>query len=63
MTQLEYRTTIIDGIKTVSQNDDNISVVRDMLDKCFVNFPYGDYNGILEQLSSNNFTLWRCVHT
>ncbi len=59
MTQLEYRTTIIDGIKTVSQNDDNISVVRDMLDKCFVNFPYGDYNGILEQLSSNNFTLWR----
>lgn len=59
MTQLEYRATIINNLNLANQKNDNISVVRDMLDKCFVNFPYGDYNGILEQLASNSFTLWR----
>lgn len=63
MTVLEYRNSIASAIGDTNLSNDPITIVRNILNSCNTDFPYGECRGILKELSENHFTRWeKCTY-
>lgn len=55
----QYKKALTKALKENVVSVDTVSVVREILSHCGVDFPYGSCRGVLDTLSSNDFTGWR----
>ncbi|MCL2627307.1 MAG: hypothetical protein FWD44_01235 [Oscillospiraceae bacterium] len=64
MTSSQYKENIERTLYETKAYNESISVIREIFDKCGIEFPYGTNMGIMQALSSGYFLCWRlCTHT